>query len=153
MSDDASRTDLESLPDHVLSGDRFLSQGAIGFEDERDGFLQVGAGFVQGGALGIRAGELLNKCDVSLGNSAENGGELKIHDGMIRGSFRLRAPGRRDDPSRFVITNEVRDLLLLATGHWQLVLEETAMVLRAAAGKMKEAEWEAWVVGKVGKRE
>ena len=31
-------------------------------------------------------------------------------------------------------------------------VEETAMVLRAAAGKMKEAEWEAWVVGKVGKK-
>ncbi len=31
-------------------------------------------------------------------------------------------------------------------------VEETAMLLRAAAGKMKEAEWEAWVVGKVGKR-
>ncbi len=32
-------------------------------------------------------------------------------------------------------------------------VEETAMVLRAAAGGMKEAEWEAWVVGNVGKRE
>ena len=31
-------------------------------------------------------------------------------------------------------------------------VEETAMVLRAAAGHMKEKEWEAWVVGKVGKR-
>ena len=30
-------------------------------------------------------------------------------------------------------------------------VEETAMVLRAAAGHMKEKEWEAWVVGKVGK--
>jgi len=30
-------------------------------------------------------------------------------------------------------------------------VEETAMLLRAAAGKLKEAEWEAWVVGKVGK--
>jgi death-on-curing protein len=26
-------------------------------------------------------------------------------------------------------------------------VEETAMLLRAAAGKMKEDEWEAWVVG------
>ena len=32
-------------------------------------------------------------------------------------------------------------------------VEETAMVLRAAAGHMKEKEWEAWVVGNVGKRE
>ena len=31
-------------------------------------------------------------------------------------------------------------------------VEETAMLLHAAAGKMKEAEWEAWVVGNVGKR-
>ena len=31
-------------------------------------------------------------------------------------------------------------------------VEETAMVLRAAAGHMKEKEWEAWVVGKVGKK-
>jgi len=31
-------------------------------------------------------------------------------------------------------------------------VEETAMLLRAAAGKLKEAEWEAWVVGKVGKK-
>jgi prophage maintenance system killer protein len=30
-------------------------------------------------------------------------------------------------------------------------VEETAMLLRAAAGKLKEAEWEAWVVGKAGK--
>jgi len=29
-------------------------------------------------------------------------------------------------------------------------VEETAMVLRAAAGHMKEKEWEAWVVGNVG---
>ena len=28
-------------------------------------------------------------------------------------------------------------------------VEETAMVLRAAAGEMKEKEWEAWVVGNV----
>jgi hypothetical protein len=31
-------------------------------------------------------------------------------------------------------------------------VEETAMVLRATAGHMKEKEWEAWVVGKVGKK-
>ena len=31
-------------------------------------------------------------------------------------------------------------------------VEETAMLLRASAGKLKEAEWEAWVVGCVGKR-
>jgi len=31
-------------------------------------------------------------------------------------------------------------------------VEETAMVLRAAAGHMKEKEWEAWVVGQVGKK-
>jgi len=31
-------------------------------------------------------------------------------------------------------------------------VEETAMLLRAAAGKLKEADWEAWVVGKVGKK-
>ena len=31
--------------------------------------------------------------------------------------------------------------------------EETAMVLQAAAGHMKEDEWEAWVVGNVGKKE
>ena len=31
-------------------------------------------------------------------------------------------------------------------------VEETAMVLRAAAGKLKEDEWEAWVVGNVGKK-
>jgi death on curing protein len=30
-------------------------------------------------------------------------------------------------------------------------VEETAMLLRASAGKLKEAEWEAWVVGNVGK--
>ena len=29
-------------------------------------------------------------------------------------------------------------------------VEETAMLLHAAAGKMKEAEWEAWVVGEGG---
>ncbi len=32
-------------------------------------------------------------------------------------------------------------------------VEETAKVLRATAGKMKEGEWEAWVVGNVGKKE
>jgi len=32
-------------------------------------------------------------------------------------------------------------------------VEETAMVLRAAAGEMQEDEWEAWVVRNVGKRE
>ena len=31
-------------------------------------------------------------------------------------------------------------------------VEETAMLLRAAAGHMKEKEWEAWVVGNVGKK-
>jgi len=31
-------------------------------------------------------------------------------------------------------------------------VEETAMLLRASAGKLKEAEWEAWVVEKVGKK-
>lgn len=30
-------------------------------------------------------------------------------------------------------------------------VEETAMVLRASAGEIKESEWEAWVVRKVGK--
>ena len=30
-------------------------------------------------------------------------------------------------------------------------VEETAMVLRAAAGEMQEDEWEAWVVRNVGK--
>jgi len=30
-------------------------------------------------------------------------------------------------------------------------VEETGMVLRAAAAKMKEAEWEAWVVGNVAR--
>jgi death-on-curing protein len=32
-------------------------------------------------------------------------------------------------------------------------VEETAMVLRASAKGMKEAEWEAWVVGNVGKKD
>ena len=32
-------------------------------------------------------------------------------------------------------------------------VEETAMLLRAAAKEMKEDEWEAWVVGNVGKKE
>jgi death-on-curing protein len=32
-------------------------------------------------------------------------------------------------------------------------VEETAMVLRAAAGGMKEDEWEAWVIRHVGKKE
>ena len=32
-------------------------------------------------------------------------------------------------------------------------VEETVMVQRAAAGHMKEAEWEAWVLRNVGKRE
>ena len=32
-------------------------------------------------------------------------------------------------------------------------VEETAMVLRAAAGKLKEGEWEAWVIRNVGKKE
>ena len=31
-------------------------------------------------------------------------------------------------------------------------VQETAMVLLAAGGHMKEKEWEAWVVGKVGKK-
>jgi death-on-curing protein len=31
-------------------------------------------------------------------------------------------------------------------------VEETAMVLRAAAGEMEEDEWEEWVVRNVGKR-
>ena len=31
-------------------------------------------------------------------------------------------------------------------------VEETAMVLRAAEKNMKEDEWEAWVVGNVGKK-
>ncbi len=30
--------------------------------------------------------------------------------------------------------------------------EETVMMVRAADGKLKEKEWEAWVVGNVGKR-
>jgi hypothetical protein len=32
-------------------------------------------------------------------------------------------------------------------------VEETVMIQRAAAGHMKEDEWEAWVVGNVRKRE
>jgi prophage maintenance system killer protein len=32
-------------------------------------------------------------------------------------------------------------------------VEETVMIQRAAAGHMKEDEWEAWVVRNVGKRE
>ncbi len=32
-------------------------------------------------------------------------------------------------------------------------VEETVVVLRVAAKEVKEAEWEAWVVGHVGKRE
>jgi hypothetical protein len=31
-------------------------------------------------------------------------------------------------------------------------VEETSMVPRAAAGEMQEDEWEAWVVGNVGKK-
>ena len=32
-------------------------------------------------------------------------------------------------------------------------VEETAMLLHAAAGKVKEPAWEAWVVGKVAEEE
>ena len=32
-------------------------------------------------------------------------------------------------------------------------VEETAMVQDAAAGKLKEAEWEAWVLSKIGKQQ
>ena len=36
---------------------------------------------------------------------------------------------------------------------WECIdVKEAAMVLRAAAGHLKEAEWEAWVLGNVGKR-
>ena len=32
-------------------------------------------------------------------------------------------------------------------------VEETAMVLQAAAGEMQRKDWEAWVVRNVGKKE
>ena len=61
-----------------------LRQFSVRLEDQRDGFLEVRTCFFQGGTLGVRTGEFLDKPDVSLGHLAKDGGELKVHDAMIR---------------------------------------------------------------------
>ena len=65
------------------------SKGSIGFKHQRDGLLQVDPGLLKGCALRVRARKLLNECDVTLRDSAENRSELKIHGSMIP---RLRRP-------------------------------------------------------------
>ena len=45
---------------------------SIGFENECDSFLQIGAGFFQGSALGVRAGKLLDEGNVAFRNTAVN---------------------------------------------------------------------------------
>src|SRR5271166_2981363 len=88
---DASRTDLEGLSNHVLARDRFLGKGSIGFQNQRNGLLQVDPGLFKGCALRVRAREFLNECDVTLRNSPENSSELKIHGNIIRRQRRLIA--------------------------------------------------------------
>src|SRR5687767_11472555 len=58
---DASRSDLDGLPNQLTTGSRFINQFPVGLEHHLDSLLQVGPGLVQCGALRICSGELLDE--------------------------------------------------------------------------------------------
>ena len=62
--------------------------------------MQVGAGLFEGCALGVRAREFLDKCDVALRDSTENSGELKVHASIIRSPCQPAANAFGLKPSR-----------------------------------------------------
>ncbi len=48
----------------------FFGEGAVGLEDQGDGFAQVFPGLVEGGALRVGPGKLLDKGDKPFGDFA-----------------------------------------------------------------------------------
>jgi len=84
LAPDASRTDLEGLSDDRSFSGRLLRQLSVSVQDHRDGFLEICARFFQRRALGVSSRQLFNKANVPFWHLAKDGGELKVHDAMIR---------------------------------------------------------------------
>ena len=58
------------------------SELPVCFQDEGDRLLEVLPGLLQGGALRIGPGKLLNETDVPLGDFLEDCGQLQAHAGQ-----------------------------------------------------------------------
>jgi len=52
----------------------FLSECAVGLEDQAHGFVEVGSGFVERRPLGVGAWKLLHEGDVAFRHLLEHGG-------------------------------------------------------------------------------
>src|SRR6266487_2997950 len=76
----ASSRQAERLANDVSTTQRFLSQGAIGFENEPNCFGEIGPGLLECIPLGVGTGELLNEGDIPLANLLEHCGQLELHD-------------------------------------------------------------------------
>src|SRR5262245_33074692 len=68
------------------AGGRVLGGAAVGFEDEHDRLLEVGAGFLERPALRVGAGQLLDKPDEPFGDLLVDRRELKRHDCKYTGA-------------------------------------------------------------------
>jgi hypothetical protein len=74
-----SPRELQSLADDFSAAGRLLDQLSIRLENQRNRFLKIGARFLEGRTLRIRAWDFLDKGNVPLGHLAENGCQLQVH--------------------------------------------------------------------------
>jgi len=75
--------ELQGFPDDVEAGGIFTGKCPVRLKDERYGFFEVRAGFVQGCPLRVGARQLLDVRDVATGNRSKHGGELDGHGAML----------------------------------------------------------------------
>src|SRR6266481_6539909 len=75
----ASSREAERLADDVLRAEGFLSEGAVGLQDESHGLRQVGPSFIERLSLGIGARELFDKADIPFAHLFEYCRELELH--------------------------------------------------------------------------
>ena len=62
----------------------FLRQLPVGRQDHRKRFVEICPRFFERRALRVRAGQFFDKANVLFRHVTKNGGELNVHDTMIR---------------------------------------------------------------------
>src|SRR5438128_380237 len=68
------RRDLKAFADDGAGAEGFLSECAVGLEDQAHGFVEVGSGFLERRPLGVGARKLFHEGNVALGHLLKYGG-------------------------------------------------------------------------------
>src|SRR3989441_6279700 len=87
----SSGRDLKAFAYYRARAEGFLSECAVGLEDQAYGFVEVGSGFLERRPLGVGARKLLHEGDVAFRHLLEHGGQLEGHGPQSNKDARVMA--------------------------------------------------------------